>query len=174
MSHNDVKPLVAPPHVIEVGGRCDVARGVFENQVGMALQLRLSLRVMLTADNYSEHLKFADQHRWAPSGILSDHVEHRIRQPAVIDAWHDQDDPALSYCHTTRQIQRHRVAECRAEAVEHTDRGMGVIDAWRECANGHLRQLADAKFEFSCADTLTTYGCSLDDCSSSPLCRRHN
>ncbi len=96
---------VALPQVCEVGRVRDVAVGVVQHQVGVALQ-RPAGRVTLAAGNRDQHLQQADQHGGAAGGVLPDEVEHGVGQTRHSDAGHHQ--------HGTAVGARTPFAECAA------------------------------------------------------------
>jgi hypothetical protein len=158
MQPDPVERRMTPADIIEIGRGCDIALGVAQHEVGVALQLGLPCGVALAGDHGGQYFDLADEHRNAARGILADHVEHGVGQATVIDAGQHQRRPPGRQEHPQRQVPWHKVAKRRAQPVEHAHGRMRIVDARRQGADRDLDQLAHREFEIGGTRPLITHG----------------
>ena len=110
---------MALAHVVQVGWIGDAALSVGQHKFGMTSDRVDPGRIMLATRHSGQHLQQPYKHRRGARGVLPDHVEHPVRQPIVIHGRDDERDTIIAQPDAGAQMDRHNVAQRRAEAVEH-------------------------------------------------------
>ena len=78
---NGAEPIVALPHIIQVARGTDIPFGIFEDQVGVALQHTQARGVSLAAGDRGQHFQHPDQYGCAARRVLSDQLKIELTRP---------------------------------------------------------------------------------------------
>ena len=79
------------------------------------------------------------------SGILSDHVEHRVEKRLVANMWDHEYRARPAQMYARGHVKRLDLTQRGAEAILNADGRVRIVDSRRQRANGNLDQLAYSK-----------------------------